>query len=407
MGSMISSGCKWAMLMVLTKFVAVEMVGHYVLALSITAPVIMLSRLQLRVVQATDVKGQYKFGDYFGARLISNFVALLIVIGILSTFAGRYSCEVCILILLVGVNKSIESTSDIVYGLMQKHERMDNVARSMVFRDAGAVILLAVIIKVTGNLLLGVTGVGLWWLLVLLLFDRSNAGNFAKFIPSFKLKKVLSLAKIGLPLGIVMGIISVNSNIPRYFVEIYIGSEALGYFGPLVYVLVGVSKATIALGQSASARLARYYVYNREAYVKLLLKILFIILMLAFGIILFGVFLGKPFLAIAYKPEYAERHDLFVWLMAASGVTMLASVLGYGMTAARRFKSQVPVLGSTCAVCLLACWLLVPRYGMKGAAWAMLLSATTQFLGSLMVVVHSLMQPARQEEISKRDAENG
>ena len=407
MGSMISSGCKWAMLMVLTKFVAVEMVGHYVLALSITAPVIMLSRLQLRVVQATDVQNLNKFADFFGVRLLTNCIAILIIFGILVSLAGRYDFRVYVIIFIIALNKTIESTSDITYGLMQKHERMDNVARSMVFRDAGAVILLAVIIKVTGNLLLGVMGIGLWWSLVLLLFDRSNTRNFAKFIPSFKLKKVLSLAKIGLPLGIVMGIISVNSNIPRYFVEIYIDSEALGYFGPLVYVLVGVSKATIALGQSASVRLARYYVYNRGAYVKLLLKMLFIILMLAFGIILFGVFLGKPFLAIAYKPEYAERHDLFVWLMAASGVTMLASVLGYGMTAARRFKSQVPVLGSTCAVCLLACWLLVPRYGMKGAAWAMLLSATTQFLGSLIVVVHSLMQPARQEKISKRDGENG
>lgn len=400
MGSMVSSGCKWVILIVLTKLVATEKIGHYVLALSITAPVVMFSMLQLRMVQATDAQNLYKFEDYFGMRLITNLVALLVVVGILVGFAGRYDYEVYILILIVAVNKVIEATSDVTYGLMQKHERMDKVARSMIFRDVGAVVLVAVIIKLTGSLLLGVAAIGLWWLSVLISFDRLNVKRFTSFMPRFHVKDILSLAKLGLPLGIVMGIISVNTNIPRYFVETYLGSENLGYFGPLAYVVIAVSKITIALGRSASARLARYYIYRRRDYVKLLLKMLFVVLMLALGVIAFGVYLGKSFLTIAYNPEYAEHHDVFIWLMVAGGVAMLYSPLGYAMTAARRFKSQVPVLCATCGICLLTSWLLVPRYGMKGAAWAMLFSVITQFLGALIVVGHSLMRPLTQEEIS-------
>jgi O-antigen/teichoic acid export membrane protein len=68
------------------------------------------------------------------------------------------------------------------------------------------------------------------------------------------------------------------------------------------------------------------------------------------GLVLFGTYLGKPFLSIVYTPKYAERQDVFIWLLIAAGCTMLASMLGFGMIAARRFKSQVPLFIATCDV---------------------------------------------------------
>jgi len=118
-GGMLSSACKWLILIVMTKLISTEQVGHYVLALSITAPIVMVSMLQLRMVQATDAQDLHKFEDCFGTRLITNLAALLIVVGILVALKGRYGYEVYIVILIVAVNKAIEASSDITYGLMQ------------------------------------------------------------------------------------------------------------------------------------------------------------------------------------------------------------------------------------------------------------------------------------------------
>ena len=76
-GNVIYAACQWAMLVVLAKLGSPEIVGQFALGLAITAPVIMLTNLQLRAVQATDAKRAYSFGDYLGLRLAVTPLALL------------------------------------------------------------------------------------------------------------------------------------------------------------------------------------------------------------------------------------------------------------------------------------------------------------------------------------------
>lgn len=379
--------------MVIAKLLSPTEVGYYVLGLAITAPVVLFSMLRLRGVQVTDAQNLNKFEDFFGVRLITNCAAILVVFGILVSLTSRYDFSVYVIIFLIGINKIIESTSDIAYGLMQKHERLDKVAQSMIIRNVGALTFLAVAVKLTGHLVFGIASIGIWWLLVLFFFDKRNAEKFGPFVPRFHPKIMLSIVWLALPLGVGTGIMVLNSNMSRYFVEAYLGSESLGYFGAMAYVVVGASRATMALGQSASARLARYYISNRKAYVRLLQKMLAVALVLAVGAVLFGIYLGKPFLSLVYTPEYAERQDVFIWLMVGAGVTMIISMLGYAVFATRHFKMQLIGAIVVCCVSLLASWLLIPRYEMKGAAWAMLIASITQCLCLLVIIMLALKSP--------------
>ena len=56
------------------------------------------------------------------------------------------------------------------------------------------------------------------------------------------------------------------------------------------------------------------------------------------------------------------------------------------MTAARRFRAQVPVLAATLVTCAVLVWTLTPRWGMAGAGSAMLFSALVQATGGFLVV---------------------
>jgi O-antigen/teichoic acid export membrane protein len=350
--------------------------------------------LQLRMVLVTDVDNLHQFEDYFGLRLATNIIAFVIIVGILVVIRRQYDFSVFVVILLLGLSKVIQSTSDVTYGLMQKHERLDRVAQSGIIKSIGALILFAIIIKSTGNLILGVASTALCWLLVLFSFDKYNIKRFGRFVPRFHHKAMVSIMWIGLPLGIVMGLIALNGNMSRYFIEAYLGSESLGYFGAIAYVVIGAHRASAALAQSAVARLARYYVSNRKAYVRLLGKLVGIALLLSLALFLFGLFAGKSFLSIVYTPEYAKQHDVFVWLIVASGGSIVASMLGAGMTSARRFKSQVPVLCLTMLVCLLCSWLLIPTYGLMGAAWVKLAMTIIRCLGSGVVIILALRTPS-------------
>jgi pheromone shutdown protein TraB len=77
-------------------------------------------------------------------------------------------------------------------------------------------------------------------------------------------------------------------------------------------------------------------------------------------------------LALAYRPEYAERNDVFVWLVASQALLYVAGTAGVAITAMRVFRVQVPVQVANSGVLLVlfACW--IRGDGLLGAAQASL-----------------------------------
>jgi len=78
-GNVVYAATQFGMLSVLAKLGNPSIVGQYALGLAITAPVFMLTNLQLRGVQATDARNQYEFADYFTLRCLCTLVGLFLI----------------------------------------------------------------------------------------------------------------------------------------------------------------------------------------------------------------------------------------------------------------------------------------------------------------------------------------
>ena len=413
-GNVVYAGCQWGMLVVLAKLGSPEMVGQFALGLAITAPVIMFTNLQLRGIQATDARQEYLFGDYLGLRLITTMLALLTIAGIVSVSGHRL--EAVLVILTVGLAKAIESVSDAFYGLLQQHERMDRIAKSMMIKGPLSLVALSVGVYITGSVFWGVVGLIVAWALILVGYDvhsgalmlkrglqqdgtlLSEGDQEAVLCPRWELSTLARLAWLALPLGLVMMLISLNANIPRYFIERYLGEHELGIFAALAYLQMAGNTVVGALGQSASPRLAKYYaVGDGPAFCTLLLKLAGIGVLLGGVGVLVALVAGRELLILLYRPEYAE-HELLVWLMVATGISYVASFLGYGMTAARYFRVQMPLFAIVTATTILVGLWLIPADGLRGAAIALMITAVVQAGGSLAVIVHALRVIGKRKE---------
>jgi O-antigen/teichoic acid export membrane protein len=126
------SFCQWAALAVIAKLGSADMVGQYALSLAITAPVFMFTNLQLRAVQVTDARGEHTFGDYAAVRVLGSLAALVAVT--VFAFTAIADSSTRLLLALVALWKLFESFSDIFAGEMQKHERLDCVSVSLLWR---------------------------------------------------------------------------------------------------------------------------------------------------------------------------------------------------------------------------------------------------------------------------------
>jgi O-antigen/teichoic acid export membrane protein len=121
-----------------------------------------------------------------------------------------------------------------------------------------------------------------------------------------------------------------------------------------------------------------------------LLKLEGCIVLIGVAATLVGMVAGQRILTLLYRPEYATHVDVLVWLMVAAGISWTSSFLGYGVTAARYFRSQIPWICSTTLATVVACAVLVPSHHLLGAALATLVGALVQFVGGIFIIGHAM-----------------
>ena len=395
-GNLVYAGCQWGMLVVLAKLGSPQLVGQFALGLAVTAPVIMLSNLQLRGVLATDAREEHPFSDYLELRLVTTGLALLTVAGIV--VAGGYQRETALVVVAIALTKGLESISDITYGFQQHRERMDLIAKSMILRGVAAMVALWLGVYLTGSVLVGCLGMAAGWAAVLMAYDldaaRSSTGARGRWPLAgvfhqmqWKPGRLCGLAVLALPLGVVMMLGSLNVNGPRYVIQHYSGERGLGIFAAVAYVMVAGTTVINALAQAASPRLALHCASGDVAeFWRLMRKLLVIGAVIGGAGILVAMAYGRQILGTLFRPEYAAADDVFVWMMAAAAISYLGSFLGYGLTAARQFKVQAPLILVVSVVTMASSVILVPRHGLVGAAWATVIGAVVQLSGSALVL---------------------
>ena len=385
------------MLIVLARLGTPEMVGVFTLALAVTAPLFMFSNLQLRVVQATDAQGRFAFNDYLGLRLASSLLTLGILMIIVLIFP--YKPSTMLVILMIGIAKAVESISDICGGLMQQQERMDFISISLIVKGILSLLFLTMGMVITRQVLGGCIGLVIAWTMVLLGYDLRVTWRLIKLFgsqdqrlaPTWTWPTQQRLIKLTLPLGFVMLLISLNANVPRYFIEHYLSLGELGIFAVIAnFMLVG-STIQGAMAQTASPRLAKYYADGRRKnFANLLFNLIGLgALMGGIGAGVSWIF-GKQLLTIIYKAEYAQYNNLLVWLMIAAGLEYISSFLGTGITAARYFRVQVPLFATSAVVMAIACFILIPIQGLAGIPTAMMMTGVLRIVLCLAVLAHAL-----------------
>ncbi|MEO8725226.1 MAG: hypothetical protein ABI383_03805 [Acidobacteriaceae bacterium] len=374
-GQLLYSLCQWAMISILAKAGSSAVVGEFALGLAISAPVFMLTNLSLRAVQATDARSSFEFADYFSLRVLTSFIGLfavaLITLGLHADRSTKF------VVLLVAVSKAVESLSNVIAGLLQKFERLDQVAISLIFRGGLSLAAFGGAFHHWRSLIAAVAALVIAWSLTFAIYDIARALAVLKGAGFFRFRRasLQKLLTLSAPLGVVMALSSLNINIPRYVLVKYLGEADLGVFASLSYLLIAVTLIVNALGQSASARLSRLFAAgDLEGFRGILKKLLLLAAFIpALGIPIALLF-GRPLLSLLYRPEYGNHVGVLVIMVITAALTAIGSFMGYGMTAVHAFRAQVPVMAATLTSTIVLCFMLIPRMGLIGAALALLAS---------------------------------
>lgn len=402
-------GSQFLLIMFLSKFSSMAVLGSYSLGLAISAPIFLFCNLQLRVMLATETNVIEKFYTYFSLRLLLALLAFPIVL--LTALGMQLNDEILAIVVLCALNKFFDSISDIYYGVMQGSNRMDLIAKSQILRGITSVIAFCITYTLTENVYLALLTIAIMWLLVLIFFDYRNvlllgitvSNNrlaISKLTQIFGKKKtsdesthnsLLTLLIKGMPLGIVVMIGSLVANSPSYVIESKISIEAVGIFASLIYLMQSTSTFMSALWEPAIPKLANFRDSNNyKAFTNLILKLSGI----GFLIGIMGTFIiywkGELILTLLFNEQFAENVDVLLILSLVLVVRYFGGVWSVGATVLRYYWVQVPLNVVNLFLVLSSAIYLVDKYGMIGASYALLFSTVITRVVFLGIIFHGI-----------------
>ena len=379
-GNVVLQLCMWGIISSYNKLGSSEAAGLYVAGLMIMQPLFHFTDFNLRQIFVTDVANRWEFRDYLAHRLILSTIAILLGT-IIAFFVFPGNWLVLAVNFLMGLAIAGQSLSELFHALFQKHERFDTISHSLVLRGLLCLAGVCAVFYTTQSVLLSLIAMTVLRFLTVIVYDFPMScrllGSKKVFrlpqnlTPRFSSATLIAMTWLGLPLAVNMGVLSLVPQIPRFWLEKQEGIAALGQFGSIAMLMSVGLMILNSLGIAMSQRFAKSYAAgDRREFVRLTAILAgSVFLMGCAGLIVIPI-CGGWILTIAYTSEYASLKNLFWLITFGATFGFVGNALGYPITAARIFRIQPVICLIQAAVTMVGCAILVPRYGMPGAAVA-------------------------------------
>jgi len=258
------------------------------------------------------------------------------------------------------------------------------------------VVVFCLIYILTSNIFFALFGITISWLLVLVFFDyrkalslgiveSKNRASILKLIQLFrnyklgdekaKGKGLFDLLVKGIPLGVIVMLGSLVANVPSYVIESKISIEAVGVFASLVYLMQSTSTFMSALWEPAIPKLANLRDSNSyREFASLVVKLSAIGFLIGLVGICVVYWKGELILALLFNEQFADNIEVLYILSYVLVVRYFGGVWSVGATVLRYYWVQVPLNIVNLVLVLFGSLYLVERYGLIGAAYALLFS---------------------------------
>ena len=379
-GNVVLQLCMWGIISSYNKLGSSNAAGLYVAGLMIMQPLFHFTDFNLRQVFVTDVANRWEFRDYLAHRLVMSLFAVLLGTAIaFFVFPGNWL--VIAVSFVMGLAIAGQSLSELFHALFQKHERFDTISHSLVLRGLLCLAGVCAVFYATQNVLLSLIAMTVLRFLPVFVYDYPAAcrllggrGVFQlpeNLTPRFSTTTLTAITWLGLPLAVNMGVLSLTPQIPRFWLEKQNGLAALGQYGSIAMLMSVGMMILNSLGVAMSQRFAKAYTAGDQREFVRLTTILAgsAFLMGCAGLLVIPI-CGVWILTIAYTSEYVPLTKLFWLITFGATFGFVGNALGYPVTAARQFRIQPVICLVQAAVTMAGCAILVPRYDMSGAAWA-------------------------------------
>ena len=392
-GQVLYAFSQWVVLAMLVKFGSDLEAGRYTLALATTAPIFLFFDLNLRVSRSTDHQFNEQFRSYLGLRIWCLVLAAVTAVCVsLWFFSSNFAVFAGLIAYRIG-----ESISNLSFGGYQRLQFSDRIGSSLTIKGIICLCVMAIIIPLAqgnaGIAAMTMAAISLTWALFVDLPGswKLNEPKYSLTLSSViaslaDVSSVTRIAKRSLPLGFDALVSSLALNTPKFCIEAWFGTAALGVYGVLSQLAFSIQMLIGAVGHAGVSVLSSLFrKEDKTPFWRLLNKMILASFVVGVIAIIGGTIVVPPVMTRLLGPNYNETLLFFLLLLAScfAGVQRTAGRATQACGSYFTYTLFDIVIFLTTSISAL---LFVKQYGVVGAATSVSIGFA---VGLFITLVHT------------------
>ena len=219
-------------MIIVTRLNGVDQAGIFTIAFSTACIIYFVGVYAGRIYQVTELNKEITDKEFIVNRSISTILMLILVI-LFSVIRG-YNLYKSTMFLLLTLYKALEAFSDVLYGILQKNDRLEIVGKSFFMKALFSVILFFIIDYITKNMITSTISIILVNIIILIVFDFKNVLKFVDLKTKVKKENILKIFKSGFFTFAIsfLGVYILNA--PKYAIDSFLAENYQTIFGIIV-----------------------------------------------------------------------------------------------------------------------------------------------------------------------------
>lgn len=378
--NLIQAITKWGYLILIARILTKADVGEYGLGLALTAPIVLFFNFRLRTLLVTSFDGN--FNVFKSLRNILDILSIIFIAVIALLIYKPYF----ILIILIGLIKLLDLKSELYYSLPHYFNNLVVPAKLIIYKSIllSLVFLSTMLISKDLTITLFIQAT---IQLIFLVYESKICLNFIdEEKTSFNNEPVIfkTLITSGIVLGFVQLIVSLNSNIPRLFIENILDVSKLADYSILAYIF---TIGNVFISAVVNNILPRLRVLKINGNLDLLKRLIFLkipTLVLTISLIVVPVvyMFGIELISFIYGKEYYNENNKLVLtvLFIALLINGYSAIIDNTLIVFELMNKQIYISIIVLAVTLILSYYLINEYDLIGASLTIIIVNLLQLL---------------------------
>lgn len=375
---------------------SVSGIWSYTFAVACTS--VTLASFGGRTYQVTDAKKELNTFTYVSARYITVGITLVLVL--LFTLTKGFDLNKSLIMIGLCIFKFCEELSDVYYGILQKHDKLYVVGKSMFFKSVINMLLFLMVIYLSKSLLLAVIFILVNNFLFFYFYDRRNALKLEKLDKKISRQQMKKYFKNNLIICLTLFLSTYLVNCSKYVMETYLSDDLQGIYNILVLPATAVTLIGSFIINPLVVGLSKDFAEGQINHIKTVANKISLI-MIGFGVIacIGAYFLGVPVLKLIYNFDLTPYLIGFELMIIGCVFYTISTIHCTILITARKLMSQL-ILNALLAIFSYGlCVILIKSDGINGGIYAYLITMLIRFI-IYMLMVNMLKENKNEKEKS-------